>query len=322
MAKRSPTRTGAPTIGIDVGGTNITGGLVSASNRILARHRIDTEADQGPQHVIDRIVECVTYLASHSKTPIAAVGLGIPGAVDPRRGLVLEAVNLRWKNLKLDAELKRRIQLPIVLDNDVNVGTWGSYRLGTGKGAENLMGIFIGTGIGGGFVFNGQLFHGHFKTAGEIGHTVLAAHGPVGLRTLEQLASRTAVVNRLTQMVNANHPSSLPKLAGKKWPKIRSKVLAKAMKSNDELTIRVLHDAAHHVGVAIANVVTLLSIDRVVVGGGLTEALDSRWIRWIRESFLQHAFPDVCHRCKIVPSVLGDDAGLIGAALLARDQCE
>lgn len=319
MAKRSPARTAGSTIGIDVGGTNITGGLLSSTNRILARHRIDTQADKGPEHVITRIVECVKYLSDHARSPVAAVGLGIPGAVDPRRGIVLNAPNLRWNDLKLDTVLQRRTKLPIMLDNDVNVGTWGAYRMGAGKGAENIMGIFIGTGIGGGFVFNGELFHGHYKTAGEIGHTVLQAHAPVGLQTLEQLASRTAIVNRLAQMVNANHPSTLPKLAGKKWPKIRSKILSKAMKSNDALTLSVLQDAAHHIGIAIANSVTLLSIDRVVVGGGLTEALDARWLKWIRDTVHQHVFPAACKRCKIVASTLGDDAGLIGAALLARD---
>lgn len=320
MAK---SKAAAPVIGIDLGGTNITAGLVDGRNRISAREKIDTEADQGAAHVIERLSLCVDQVirdAGCSRTDVAGIGLGVPGAVDVDKGVVLEAVNLRWTDVGVAAALGKKTNLPVTIDNDVNVGTWGAYTLGAGRGSKSLFGIFVGTGIGGGFVLDGKLEHGVYGTAGEVGHTVIDAHAPHGLRTLEQLASRTAIVNRLLQMISANHASDLPKLAGKRWPRIRSKVLARAYEGKDALTVRVLHDAAEAVGVAIANVVTLLGIDCVVVGGGVTQALGERWMEEIRKSFEASVFPPVCRNCRLVASTLGDDAGLIGAALLARDR--
>jgi glucokinase len=233
---------------------------------------------------------------------------------------VLDAPNLRWHNVAAATMLAKKVNLPVTLDNDVNVGTWGAYSLGAGKGSKSLFGIFVGTGIGGGFVIDGNLMHGVYGTAGEVGHVVIDAYAPHGLRTLEQLASRTAIVNRLVQMISANHASELPTLAGKRWPRLRSKVLARAYEGKDPLTVQVVNDAARAVGIAIANVVTLLSIDCVVVGGGVTEALGDRWMKEIQTVVNATVFPEVCRKCKVVASTLGDDAGLIGAALLARER--
>lgn len=314
----------APVIGIDLGGTNITGGLVDAKDKVVCREKTDTRADEGEPAVIKRVVGVVKTLckdAGVEPTDLAGVGLGVPGAIEPSTGVVLEAVNLRWSNVHVAEHLAEQVGAPVTVDNDVNVGTWGEYRKGAAKGASMVLGVFIGTGIGGGLVLDGELFTGAFGTAGEIGHTTIDTHAPFGHRTLEQVASRTAIVNRLVAMVNANHPSILRELAGAKWPRIRSKVLSKALNKDDALTVRVIGDAARAIGTSIAGVVTLLSLDCVVIGGGLTEALDDRWIQWITDNFHDAAFPAVCReKCKVVESKLGDDAGLIGAAILARDR--
>ena len=308
-------------IGIDVGGTNITAGLVDAKNKIIAREKIDTKADGGEAVVVERIAQVIRALADDvgcKLDDIDGVGLGVPGVVEPTTGVVVEAVNLRWSDMHVAEHLKDHLDLPVTVDNDVNVGTWGEYELGAGKGGRGVFGIFVGTGIGGGLILDGVLYTGALNTAGEIGHVIIDSHAPYGGRTLERLASRTAIVNRLIALVNAHEPSCLKELAGDKWPRIRSKVLKKALAQDDALTVRVLSDAAKAIGHAVANVVTLLSLDRIVVGGGLTEALDERWVKWIRESFDDAVFPETCRQCKVVESELGDDAGLLGAALLAR----
>jgi glucokinase len=311
-------------IGIDVGGTNITAGLVNGAGEIVAGHKIDTEATEGAEHVLDRIARAIDELldqAGARRQDIQAVGLGVPGAVDSGRGRVLEAPNLRWNDLGVAKRLSKRIELPITLENDVNVGTWGEYRAGAARDAQAVFGIFVGTGIGGAFIFNDGLYAGAFGTAGEVGHTVIDLFAPYGSRTLEQLASRSAIVNRLTTMVQSNHPSDLPRIAGSKWPgSVRSKPIAKAIAAEDPLTVDVVRQAAHVIGVSIANVVTLFSVDCVVVGGGLAEALGKPFMQWIRESFDRHVFPERCRECKIHLSKLGDDAGIIGAALLARER--
>ncbi len=311
-----------PVIGIDLGGTNITAGLVGAGHRVLARHKVDTEADGGPAHVLDRIAGAVDELiagSGHPRSAIAAVGIGVPGAVDAEAGRVLEAVNLRWTDLDVGRKLRRRTKLPVVVDNDVNVGTWGEYRAGAAKGATAVFGVFIGTGIGGAFIFNDAVYAGAFGTAGEIGHTTIDVFGSYGSRTVEQLASRTAVANRLVAMARAHHPSDLPKIAGDKWPAIRSGPIADAFDADDALTVEVVGEAARVVGAAIANVVTLFSLDRVVIGGGLTEALGKPFVTRVRRHFRACVFPARCRACRVVESRLGDDAGIVGAALLARE---
>lgn len=307
-------------IGIDLGGTNIQGGVVTADGRVLARESTKTKAEGGADAVIARIVKVTQDLTAAAKIgtkQIVGVGIGAPGPVD-EKGVVLTAVNLRWDKFPLGATLSKQLKLPVVVDNDVNVGTWGEYAAGAGKGHDDLFGIFVGTGIGGGLVLNGKLHRGAFLTAGEIGHTVLVGDAPLGRRTLENLASRTAIVNQLKALIAANHHSELVDLAGGDFSEIRSKVLAAAVKKQDPLTLEVVNEAARYVGLAIANCVTLLSLPCVVVGGGVTEALGKPWMDRVRASFERYVFPAGLRKCKIVQSKLGDDAGVVGAALLAQ----
>jgi glucokinase len=193
---------------------------------------------------------------------------------------------------------------------------------GAVDGSQEMIFITLHERIGVSIHSQEGLFHTRAGITGEIGHTVIDSRAPFGMRTLEQIASRTAIVNRLVALISANHDSIIVDLAGAKWPHIRSKVLAKALGKDDPLTTRVIGDAARAVGVAAANMVTMLSLDCIVIGGGLTEALDERWVKWIGEHFEDAVFPDLCRKCRVVESKLGDDAGLLGAAMLARDRLQ
>lgn len=314
-----------PYVGIDLGGTNIQAGVLGGDQKLIVTDRVKTKADGGTDTVIARIVKLVDTVlekAQVRRTDLGGLGIGAPGAINHKKGVVLNAVNLRWTDFPLAKALEKELGIPVVVDNDVNVGTWGEHQAGAGKGYDDLMGIFVGTGIGGGFVLNGELYHGTQMTAGEVGHTVIRADAPLGRRTLENVASRTSIVNLLRQLILSNHPSLISELAGGDLDKVRSKVLAEAFTRKDELTHQIIGQAAHYVGVAIANAVTLLSLPCVVVGGGLTEALQDDWIKLIRAVFDEYVFPRELSKCKIVPSKLGDDAGIIGAALLAKQRLE
>ena len=310
-------------LGIDLGGTNIEAGIVDAKGKVLVREETKTKAEGGAKAVLDRIVKVSETLLGDKKVgkgKVEAVGIGAPGAINIQTGTVIEAVNLGWSKYPLKKNLEKKLSLPVVVDNDVNVGTWGEYKAGAGRRHKSLMGIFVGTGIGGGFVLDGKLFHGHHFTAGEIGHTVLVANAALGRRTLENVASRTAIVNNLAALISSNQESLITELVDGDMSKVRSKVLTQALSQEDPLTVRVVGDAARYVGIAIANAVTLLSLDAVVVGGGLTEAMGGTFVAMVREAFDEHVFPAPLKRCKIVASTLGDDAGVIGAALLAREK--
>ncbi len=312
-------------VGIDLGGTNIQCGILDAEGAMLARDGTKTKAESGADAVIKRLTKLVATVvekAGLSMSDVAGLGIGAPGAIDVRRGVVLNAVNLRWRDYPLGEVLSGELNVPVVVDNDVNVGAWGEHMAGAGRGYDDMLGIFVGTGIGGGLVLGGRLYHGAKLTAGEIGHTIIQADAAFGRQTVESLASRTAVANLLRQLILANHPSAVTELTGGNLDKIRSKVLSKAYAADDPLVTRVLDEAARYIGITIANAVTLLALPCVVVGGGVTEALDERWMQRIRESFLEHVFPEDLRDCRLVASELEDDAGPVGAALLARDRLE
>ncbi|WP_432799849.1 ROK family protein [Poriferisphaera sp. WC338] len=309
-----------PYIGIDLGGTNIGAGIVTTEGKLLADDKVKTKAQNGSDTVIKRItkvIEKIVDQANLKMDDIAGIGIGAPGAINIKDGVVMEAVNLRWNNYPLAKILSKETHLPVILDNDVNVGTWGEFKIGGGKNTHNMLGIFIGTGIGGGLILHNHLYYGHHMTAGEIGHTLVKADGSLGRRTLENLASRTSIAQVLAKLIQSNHASIISKLTEGDLTKIRSRVIGEAFKQNDKLTKIVIGDAAKYVGIAIANTVTLLSLPHVVLGGGLTEALGEPWVKMVHEHYENHVFPHG-HECNIVASQLGDHAGVIGAGLLAH----
>ncbi len=201
-------------LGIDLGGTNIGAGVVTSEGKLLGYERVKTKADQGSDAVVGRIVKCAEKACEQAKVSVSsikALGVGAPGTCDLEHGIVKFAVNLRWNDFPLGAELNKRMGIPIVVDNDVNVGAWGEYKAGAGKGYDfkDMLAVFVGTGIGGGLVFGGQLYHGHHMTAGEIGQTVIFANNVLGQRTLEQAGGRSSMVNQLQRLVEQNVVSTL-----------------------------------------------------------------------------------------------------------------
>ena len=311
-----------PYLGIDLGGTNIQCALVEGG-KVIERAGTKTKAEEGAEIVLKRIVKLadkVLDAASVKKKDVGGLGIGAPGAVDITTGVVLKAVNLGWDNYPLAKELGDAAGLPVAVDNDVNVGAWGEFKEGAGKKHTDLFAIFVGTGIGGGLVLNGNLYHGPLLTAGEIGHTLISADAGVGRRTVEDLASRGNMVRLIVHLIESGHPSIIPELVGGDLTKVRSKILAQALSQKDPLTVEVVQRAAYYVGVTIANVVTLLSLPCVVVGGGATEAMGKTWMHQVRGAFLQHVFPEELRECEVVASALEDDAGTIGAALLAEQR--
>ena len=213
------------------------------------------------------------------------------------------------------------------MDNDVNVAVWGENKLGAGKNSNNLLGVWIGTGIGGGLVLNGRLHYGHWFSAGEIGHTVLFPFLPLGERTLENNASRTSVTERIVRLIRSNHKSKLTSELGDdplKWTnEVKSKVIAKHYRGGereDKLVVEVVDHVAEMVGVSVANAVTLLSLERIILGGGLTEATGKPFVDRVAEAARRVVFPRLAQGVDIVASRLEDRAGVIGAAMLAMDR--
>ena len=303
--------------GVDVGGTNIEVGLVRPDHSVLARAKTATPVG-GPDEVIATIAE---LLASLDAEPIA-VGVGIPGVV--HQGEVLTVPNLGGWHEKADlrADLRDTLKVPVALGNDANVGLLGEWVAGAAAGKRNVLGLWMGTGIGGGLILDGRPFNGSRGAAGEIGHVTVHPGGALcscGRRgCVEAYAGRRMMSAAVEAMVDAGRHTSLHEIrddAGK--PKFTSKVWARALDEGDELTIELFDLAIESLGIAVAGTVNLLDLDVVVVGGGLAEKLGQDLadrIAAAAEPWMLNPNPDLA----FVVSELEDDAGVVGAAALAR----
>lgn len=315
-----------PFAGIDLGGTNIQIGIVSPDLKLVGEAKRKTKAEEKVEGVLGRIVagiEEACETAGLTPAALGGIGIGAPGAIDLAKGIVLEAVNLRWDNVPLAELLTKRLKVKTIVDNDVRVAVYGENKLGAGKNAKNLLGVWLGTGIGGGLILNGELYYGHFGSAGEIGHTILLPNMPDGIRELEQNCSRSAVVDRLVRLIKANHKSKITGEIGEDYEKIKSRTLARYYREGereDTLVVEVIDASVDLLGQAIGSVVTLLSLPRVILGGGLTEALGPVFVERVEKKVREVAFPAACKKVDVVESVLEDTAGVYGAAMLAMDR--
>jgi len=317
-----------PVVGVDLGGTKILAGVVSADGNVTGVSKRATRPERGADVVIGRIVKTVhdaVKAADAQMSGIAAVGVGAPGPLDPDQGIVWSTPNMvGWENVPLAKLLRKELGAPVFIGNDVDMGTLGEYALGAGRGARDVIGIFVGTGIGGGLVLDGKLRQGWRKAAGEIGHMVVLADGPVcgcGNRgCVEALASRTAIERDIWAGINAGRASLVPEIMQRsKRDRLTSGVLAEAFQSGDTLVTEVVGRAQFYLGILVASVVNLIDPEVVIFGGGVVEAMGESFLEPIRRVAYQYFINKRnAKSVKIVPAELGDNAALLGAAVLAR----
>jgi glucokinase len=297
-------------------------GVVDASNTIISRSRARTPEDKSVDRVVATIVRNVRTVAEKldiKVTDLGAVGIAAAGAIDMPRGIILEAPNFNWIDVPLRDLLEHELGMPVVLDNDVNGATWGEYKLGAGRGAGDVLGVWIGTGIGGGLVLNGRLHRGEFFTAAEIGNTIILPQAAEGRRRLEHMCSRTGMRNTIRIRLPGFPDSIIHDLGGGDVSRIGTDEIATAYKQNDPLTVEVVNEAADLLGTAIANNVTMLAMKTVIIGGGVTETLGQPYLDRIRRSFDRNVFPPRSRQCDLRMTQLAADSGLLGAALLGRE---
>ena len=316
--------TATHTIGIDLGGTNIKGGVCDEHGQLLVRDSIETEADHGLDHVLARMAGLVAELkerANLANSRIAGVGVGSPGPLSHEKGIVYHAPNLPgWVNVPLRDRLSALTRLPVVVENDANAAAFGEFTAGAGRDVRHLVMMTLGTGLGGGIVLNGKLWRGAFDSAGEIGHMVIVPNGrpcPCGqLGCLERYASANAVAERLAEAVRAGEQSALkPKVLGGE-PFDARDVLG-AMAAGDKLASRIWDETCYYLALASVNMQHLLNPELVVLAGGLINAGD-RLLRPVREHFDRLSWKIAPDAPRIALATLGNDAGTIGAAALAR----
>lgn len=316
----------APVVGIDLGGTHIQFGVVDADDRIIGRTHAQTEASRGAAAVLDTVadgVERACAAANCDLDAVGAIGIACAGAVDIPRGIVLSAPNLDWQDVPVRDELERRLGRPVVVENDVNGAVWGEYHLGAGPGpnAGDVLGVWVGTGVGGGLILNGRIHHGDFFTAAEFGHVIIEPDGAPGRRTLEDFSSRTGMRRTIGARLDEPAAVMLADLCNGDVETLDNAMLKRARDAGDAFAIEVIDDAARRLGIAIAGCVTTLAMRHVILGGGVVETLGASFVERIRAQFVADVVPERCRACTFLTTKLEADAGLLGAALLARTQC-
>src|SRR5579883_2859922 len=308
------TKTSECYVGVDLGGTSLRVLVADEDNRVLATRKVRTLQSGGPGRLIHRIaavVEAALEDARVKRSSVRAVSVGAPGPIDRSRGIVEEAPNLGWRRVPLRSELRQLLRVPVFVENDVNVGLVGEHALGAGRGA---------------LILDGQLYEGSRGGAGEIGHTVIAVGGPLcgcGRRgCAEALASRTAMERDVRAAIKTGRKSHVLKIMKKNnKERMTSSIIAAALKKNDPVMREVMERAQFHLGILASNAVNLLDPECIVVGGGIAARLKETYVGPIRETAYEYFLrPSDRDRVRIVPGRLGDDAGALGAIMLARQR--
>jgi len=310
-------------IGVDIGGTNIKLALCDQRGRLKDKRTFSTTSFKGKRALIDGIMSRIEELvlgAGLKKRDIIGVGIGAPGAVDIRTGTVHYLTNIPdWREVPLGSILKKRLGIPVFVDNDVNVMALGEVYFGAGKGAVNMLCITLGTGVGGGLILDGKLYRGSSYAAGEFGHVPINIDGPKckcgSWACVEAYAGNSYIVKDVIRRIRSGQKTLITKLVGGDLSKITPEIISEAEHRRDKFAKKVWTDVGEKIGIGLAGVVNLLNVEKIVIGGGVAEAgkilFDS-----IKSAIYERAMKLPAKTVRVVKARLGIDAGLIGAATL------
>jgi len=308
-------------IGIDLGGTFIKGAIVNRRGRVLARLKRPTEASLGKEQIFGNIFSMIRTFETNplSRDGISAVGMGIPGVIDFHKGVISAAPNLPgWENMDIRRMLSQRMEIPFYLENDANAAALGEKWMGAAKEAQDFCFVTLGTGVGGGLVLGGNIWHGADGMAGEVGHLTIDPDGPrcrCGNRgCLEMYASVRALLRMVREPRSSGSTSRF--FRGFRSREINGEVIHQAAKDGDRISRRAFARMGSALGIAIANLVNLLNLEKVVLGGGLSAAWNF-FIPALRAEVKSRAFTAPVRRVRIVRAAAGGDAGVLGAAYIA-----
>jgi glucokinase len=313
-------------IGFDLGGTKMMAKVFDADFKTVARCKKKTKARQGAEAGLQRIVDLVGDAiteAGITSEQLSGIGMAAPGPLDLDKGILLDLPNLGWKNAPVKKKLEEAYKCPVAVINDVDAGIYGEYCFGAGRGGRCVLGVFPGTGIGGGCVYEGKLVRGKKNSCMEIGHVTVQPGGPLcgcGKRgCLEAVASRLAISSEAAKAAYRGEAPNLYEAARTDLSDIRSGVIAEAIKKGDSVIEQIVRRAANWIGMAIADTVALISPDIVVLGGGLAEAMPDLLKEEVEKAVNEHVMASFQGTYRIEVAELGDEATAMGAAAWSRE---
>nr|WP_304218604.1 ROK family glucokinase [Fredinandcohnia onubensis] len=312
-------------IGIDLGGTTVKLAFITQEGEIVTKWEIPT--DKSGAKIIPDIAEAIEAKMNElklSKEQFAGVGMGAPGPIHFEEGVIYKATNLGWREMyPLKTELEANIGLPTVVDNDANVAAIGEMWKGAGEGAKDLLCVTLGTGVGGGIISNGNVVRGANGAGGEIGHITslvdggaLCGCGKTGC--IETIASATGIARLAKEAIQGGNESSVLREQFEQTGEVTSKDVFEAAGKGDLLAQEIIDNVTTHLGLALSHVANGLNPEKIVIGGGVSKAGELLLLP-LRKQFNRFAFPRVAEAAEITIATLGNDAGVIGAAYLAKN---
>jgi glucokinase len=313
-------------IGFDLGGTKMMAVVLDDAARVLATRRRKTKGEAGAKAGMARVMETIDEALAEAKVDrsrLAGIGMGVPGMLNLNTGLLKLAPNLGWRDVPLRTALTRRFHVPIAVANDVDAGVFGEYRFGAARGSRCVVGVFPGTGVGGGCIYEGRILRGKTGSCMEIGHVPVIPDGALcgcGRRgCLETVASRLGIAAELAQAVYRGEAPQLQKLAGTDIAAIRSGIIREAMEAGDRVVESIVRHAARLIGRVLVGTVHQLAPDTIVLGGGLVEEMPKLFVGEIAETLDKGVTDAFRGSFKVKAARLGDYATAMGAAALAAD---
>ncbi len=311
------------TLGIDLGGTKVEMALVDEHGHILVSRRRLTQPEQGPDGVINDIIACVHECLADTDKTVPALGIGVAGQVDTS-GIVRFAPNLGWHNVPLKENLENALDMPVIINNDVRMATFGEWQHGAGQGVNDLVCIFVGTGIGGGVVSGGQLLQGCGNTAAELGHLTIVSNGRScrcpNQGCFEAYAGGWGIAERAQEAVLAEPPAGerLITLAGD-IKQISAATVTQAYHEGDPLAASLIEETAQYLAAGVVSIINAFNPCLIILGGGVIQGIPE-YVPAIERAAQEKALPPAVENLRVVTAALGNKAGVIGAAALARKQ--
>jgi glucokinase len=316
-------------IGIDLGGTNIKSSIFNEDMNVIYEQRLSTEADKGSEHVLDRIYKLVNIMLNNTKltnADIVCMGIGVPGLLNINEGVSMFSPNFSdWENVPVVNWFEEKLHIPVFIDNDVRVNLYGEWYFGAGKGSKNVVLLTLGTGLGSGIVMDGRVLYGSTGSAGEIGHMNMYREGrPCKCGSsgcLGRYVSALGLLRTVKEKIESGHYSIICEWVHGNLSEITAKMVSKAYDLGDRVAIETLHETGEMLGFGLVNVINLYNPEIIIIGGGMAAA-GERLLDKTRKIINSHALKISNEKCTITTALLGDAAGMVGAAIYAKQKLE
>jgi len=307
--------------GIDIGGTKIAIALENLNGEKIAARRLPTRVEIGAYAIVETIFQAIEEMLEENRVKLVSVGIGCPSPIDIEKGLVMSPSNLRdWDNFPIVKLFEDRYHVPVALDNDANTAALGEYVYGAGRGYRNIVYITVSTGIGGGIIIGGEIFHGVGTGAGELGHTIVQ---PDGVRCncgsvgcLETICAGVHIARRAQERLATGEPSLMREMVTD-INEITAKTVVEAVRRKDKLAVEIWEETCRYLAIGVGNMITLLAPEAVVIGGGIAAAGDLLFTP-LRRLLPQFVSMIPAEKFNVLPAELGSESGICGALVLAK----